>query len=126
MTFFPLVLDGFPRCGSTTLARILSLHPDIECCMEPFHPKRHGGEFHRLALKAGTVEPALNLLSARWNALKHVWEPSTAWPFRERQDLNDDVVKNAEIVVSLRRRNLLRQIVSSHISKNLHFWIGTT
>ena len=125
MISFPLVLDGFPRCGSTTLARILSLHPDIECCMEPFHPKRYGGEFHRLALQAGTVEPALQLLKARWSGLKHVWEPGTAWPFRKRQDINDDLVRHAEIIVSLRRRNLLRQIVSNHISKNLRFWIGT-
>ena len=125
MKSFPLLLDGFPRCGSTTLARLLSLHPEIDCCLEPFHPKRFGGEFNRLALQAGTVRPALNLLAGRWSGLKHVWEPGTGWPFKEHPELNDDLVSNVDVIISLRRRNLLRQIVSMHISKHLRFWIGT-
>src|SRR5450756_463014 len=104
---FPFVLDGFPRCGSTTLMRILSSHPDIECCMEPFHPKRFGGEFNRLALQHQSVAAPLDLIRLRWNGLKHVWEPGTGWPFVENPGLNDDLVRNAGIVVSLRRRNLL-------------------
>lgn len=123
---FPLVLDGFPRCGSTTLGRVLSVHPDINCCQEPFHPKRYGGEFNRLALQAGSVAPSLRLLQPRWNALKHVWEPGSAWPFPARQDLNDDLVRHAESLISLRRRNILRQIVSAHISRYLRFWVGTS
>ena len=124
-SLFPLVLDGFPRSGSTTLAKVLSVHPEINCCMEPFHPQRYGGEFNRLALQAGTVEPALGLLQTRWDALKHVWEPGLAWPFTGRQDLNDDLVQHAAKIISTRRRNLLQQIISGYISKHLRFWVGT-
>ena len=76
-------------------------------------------------MQAGTVEPALELLRVRWNALKHVWEPGLGWPFIGRQDLNDDLIRHAEIVISIRRRNLLRQIISGYISRHLRFWVGT-
>jgi hypothetical protein len=124
-TVFPFVLDGFPRTGSTTLTRILNSHPDIECCMEPFHPKRFGGEFNRLARQHNSVAASLELIRLRWNGLKHVWEPGTEWPFVGHQNLNDDLVRHAGIVVTLRRRNLLRQYVSGYVSKRLGFWVGT-
>jgi hypothetical protein len=57
--------------------------------------------------------------------LKHVWEPGTGWPFTGNPELNDDLVRRAVIVITLRRRNLLRQIVSGYISKRLGFWVGT-
>ena len=122
---FPFILDGFPRCGSTTLTRILNAHPDIECCMEPFHPKRFGGEFHALALQQGSVAAALDLIRMRWNGLKHVWEPHTAWPFTDHQELNDDLLKHSAIILTIRRRNLLRQFISMYVSKHLGFWVGT-
>jgi hypothetical protein len=123
---FPFVLDGFPRTGSTTLTRILQAHPEINCCMEPFHPQRFGGNFNRQALEKDGMESALRAIRLRWNGLKHVWEPSTGWPFIGQQDLNDDLVRNSEVVVTLRRRNLLRQYVSAYVSKRLGFWVGTT
>ncbi len=123
---FPFILDGFPRCGSTTLTRVLNAHPDIRCCMEPFHPKRYGGQFNEIALQQGSVKGALDLIRLRWNGLKHVWEPGTAWPFDQHQELNDDLVTHAGTIITVRRRNLLRQFVSSYISKNLGFWVGTS
>jgi hypothetical protein len=121
---FPFVLDGFPRTGSTTLTRILQLHPEIECCMEPFHPKRYGGSFNHQA-QANGMEATLKVILLRWNGLKHIWEPGNGWPFLGRPELNDELVRNAEIVVSLRRRNLLQQYVSGFVSKHLGFWVGT-
>ena len=120
----PFVIDGFPRCGSTTLANVLNLHPDVRCCIEPFHPKRYGGHFNSLALQAKSVRAALVDISLRWNGLKHVWEPGSGWPFEDNCALNDDLIINASSVVWLQRRNLLRQFVSNHISKHLRYWIG--
>ncbi len=120
------MLDSFPRTGSTTLLRVLNAHPDIECCMEPFHPKRYAGEFNRLALQGSSVIRSLELIKLRWNGLKHVWEPGTAWPFVGHQHLNDDLIRQAAITVTLRRRNLLRQFVSNYICKKLGFWVGTS
>jgi hypothetical protein len=96
-TLFPFVLDGFPRTGSTTIMHLLNAHPDIRCCMEPFHPKRFGGDFNRLAVEHNSVAEPLVLMQARWNGLKHVWEPGTGWPFQGRQNLNDDLVTRAEM-----------------------------
>ncbi len=121
---FPFVIDGFPRTGSTSLTRALDAHPDIACCMEPFHPTRFNGEFNRLACRDGMRE-ALRTIRIRWNGLKHVWEPGTAWPFIGFASLNDDLVRNAEIVIVMRRRNLLRQYVSAVVSRRLGFWVGT-
>jgi len=118
------VIDGLPRTGSTTLTQLLNCHPGICCLMEPFHPKRYGGQFNRMARDAGSVEPVLNLIWRRWNGLKHVWEPA-GWPFQQNPELNAGIVLHAAKVVFLRRRNLLRRFVSGFISKQLRFWVGT-
>jgi hypothetical protein len=120
------MIDSFPRTGSTTLVRVLNTHPDINCCMEPFHPRRYGGEFSSLVQRDGNTEAALEHIRFRWNGLKHVWEADTGWPFVGQQHLNDDLIRRAEIILSLRRRNLLRQVVSGYISKCLDFWVGTS
>lgn len=119
------VIDSLPRCGSTTVARILSRHPAVRCLIEPFHPRRYEGNFHRMAMNDASVNSALNLIWHRWNGIKHVWEASNGWPFRANPALNHGVVLNAGRVVILERRNLLRRYVSGAISQQLEFWIGT-
>jgi hypothetical protein len=57
--------------------------------------------------------------------LKHVWEPGNGWPFAGHPELNDALVLEAPMVLSMRRRNLLRQFVSGHVSRHLSFWVGT-
>ncbi len=119
------VIDSLPRTGSTTLARLLSCHPDIRCLIEPFHPRRYDGQFFRMALEAGTAAAALNLIWHRWSGIKHVWDASQGWPFRSRPEVNDSIVLEAGHVIFLERRNLLRRYVSEAISQQLDFWIGT-
>jgi hypothetical protein len=120
------VIDSLPRTGSTTLARLLNTHPDIRCLVEPFHPLRYDGQFHKMALQAQSVEPALNLIWHRWSGIKHVWQASSKGaPFPRNPDLNDGIVLGAGRVVFLQRRNLLRRYVSARISQQLCFWIGT-
>jgi hypothetical protein len=119
------VVDTLPRTGSTTLARLLNCHPDIKCLIEPFHPRRYEGQFHRMALDAQSVEPALNLIWHRWNGIKHVWDASRGWPFSQNLELNDHIPLGASHVIFLDRRNRLRRYVSGVISVQLNFWIGT-
>jgi hypothetical protein len=119
------VIDGMTRTGSTTLARLLSCHDDINCLMEPFHPRRYQGQFHQMALSSGSVATALALIWHRWSGIKHVWEADTGWPFVGRTELNDTVVLGGWPVIFLRRRNLLRRYVSATISRRLAFWVGT-
>lgn len=118
------MIDSFPRAGSTTLSHILNVHPDIACCVEPFHPARFSGEFNRLAVRDGSVAHPLDLLRVRWNGIKHVWEPMDGWPFVGRKELNDDLLHHVDFVIALRRRNVLRQYVSGYISKHIKYWIG--
>jgi hypothetical protein len=119
------VVASLPRSGSTTLAAMLNCHPDINCVIEPFHPLRHGGDFHRMSLRAGSVTPALNLIRHRWNGLKHVWEISNGWPFQGKPELNEEILINSSAVLLIERRNYLRRFVSGVISKQLGFWVGT-
>jgi hypothetical protein len=118
------VIDGLTRTGSTTLAALLNCHPDIRCLIEPFHPRRFDGQFHAMAMAGQSVGPVLELIWYRWVGIKHVWE-STGWPFAENPKLNDEVVLGAKKVIFLRRRNLLRRSISSLISRQLRFWVGT-
>ncbi len=119
------VIDSLPRSGSTTLARLLSCHRDVNCVIEPFHPLRHGGDFHRMSLRRGSVTPALDLIWHRWNGIKHVWEASNGWPFQQKPELNEEIALSAEAVILIERRNYLRRYVSGVISKQLGFWVGT-
>jgi LPS sulfotransferase NodH len=119
------VIDSLPRTGSTTLANLLNCHSQIRCLIEPFHPRRYGGHFRQMALRAGSVDPALNLLWHRWQGIKHVWEASRGWPFPDNWEFNDAIVLRARCVLYLQRRNLLRRYISSLISRQLKFWIGT-
>lgn len=118
------IIDGLTRTGSTTLARLLNLHPEIDCLMEPFHPRRYGGQFNRMAIEAQSVEQATNLIWQRWSGFKHVWE-ANGWPFTQDPWLNERVVLCADRVIFLQRRNLLRRAISSIISAQLRFWVGT-
>src|SRR5438552_16912055 len=119
------VITSLPRSGSTTLARILDCHPDVRCLVEPFHPSRYQGTFHRMAMDDGDVTPALERIGSRWNGIKHVWE-SSGWPFLGRPELNDRILSRPGLrVVVLVRRNWLRRVVSNLICRQTQFWIGT-
>jgi sulfotransferase family protein len=119
------IIDGLPRTGTTTLARILNCHPDISCLIEPFHPRRYDGQFHRMAMNNDSVKSALALIKYRWNGLKHVWSPDTGWPFTGKPALNEELVLSGWRIVFVQRRNFLKRYVSHAISKALDFWIGT-
>jgi len=119
------VISSLPRCGSTTLARLLNCHPDVQCLIEPFHPKRYHGTFHELALAQGDVESALERIWSRWNGIKHVWE-ANGWPFVAQPGWNERVMSGPGVrVVFLNRRNLLRRLVSNLICRQTQYWIGS-
>ena len=118
------IILSLPRCGSTSLANLLNCHDDIRCLIEPFHPKRYGGRFFELAARR-SPGATLNLIWTQWNGVKHVWE-SNGWPFMESPHFNDEILLGQDLkVILVIRRNLLRRIVSNHISRQTNFWIGT-
>ena len=121
----PFIIDGPTRTGSTTLAKALNCYPDVRCVIEPFHPRKQDGAFLRLATDTKSIALALDLIWQRWNGLKHVWEAGTHWPFTSYPELNNQLLDCAEILVNVRRRNLLRRHISGVLSKRLTFWVGT-
>ncbi len=115
---------SLPRTGSTSLARLLNSHKDIQCLVEPFHPKRYQGKFYSLALRR-SIEVALSAIWTRWNGIKHVYE-SNGWPFCALPELNDRLaLVPSQKIIYLIRRNLLRRVVSNLICRRTQFWIGT-
>jgi hypothetical protein len=117
-------LISLPRCGSTSLALLLNKHPDLACLIEPFHPDRYDGVFHRQAMQV-SLRDSLHRIWTRWNGIKHVFEPS-GWPFFGRPELNAEVASQpGQRIVVIVRRNLLRRLVSDLICRQTRYWIGT-
>ncbi len=119
------IITSLPRCGSTTLARVLNCHPNINCLIEPFHPRRYQGQFHALAVDNFTFKTTLDLIWKKWNGIKHVWEAS-GWPFLHAPVLNDNMLLGShKRIIFLSRRNLLRRFISNYICRHTRYWIGT-
>jgi LPS sulfotransferase NodH len=117
------LIISLPRSGSTTLARLLNCHEHVRCLIEPFHPHRYGGRFHAFAVHR-SIDDTLAAIWTQWNGIKHVWD-TQGFPFFERPELNNDVVLHARCkIVLLVRRNILRRIVSQHLSRETRTWIG--
>lgn len=118
------IISSLPRCGSTTLARVLSLHPELRCLLEPFHPKRYNGRFHAFVQDERTLLSALDAIWSKWPGLKHVWE-SSGWPFLESPSLNEPMLRIPGVrTIVLTRRNLLRRLVSNYLSRVTGTWMG--
>jgi hypothetical protein len=117
------VIDGLPRTGSTAIARILPL-AGISCLVEPFHPRRYNGRYYNSVSDIESLRSVLNLLWLRWNGLKHIWVAPEGFPFDKQPWLNDELVRCADTVIFLRRRNYFQRYVSTVLSRSLGFWIG--
>lgn len=120
-----ILIDGLPRTGTTTLARIFAIHPDTCVIIEPFHPRRYEGRHHQAALAAREPNGSLDFAWDQWNVIKHVWEADTGWPFGSRPELQVELWRSATLVIAANRRNLVKRYVSAEISRTLRFWIGT-
>jgi hypothetical protein len=118
------VLTSLPRCGSTNLARLLNSHTDINCILEPFHPKRYGGIVNYVASDELSTDLALEFLWTKWNGIKHVWE-ANGWPFADAPRINDRLSQGQNVkTIFLVRKNLLRRFISNYICRHTRFWVG--
>jgi hypothetical protein len=120
-----ILIDGLPRTGTTTLARLFGIHPKAKVVIEPFHPRRYEGRFHRCAILADNPRSGLDVVWKQWNVIKHVWEAEERWPFTRRPNLQTELWRSATFMIAVSRQNLLRRYVSAEISRGLRFWIGT-
>jgi hypothetical protein len=119
------LITSLPRCGSTSLARILNSHAAIRCLVEPFHPRRYRGVFYRSAIQNGTVNYAMEAIWRKFTGIKHVWEAS-GWPFAGAPGLNRELCSYPAVrIVALIRRNYFRRFISNFICRQTNYWIGT-
>jgi LPS sulfotransferase NodH len=114
------VIFSLPRSGSTTLQRLLNCHPAVQCIGEPFHPTL--GAYSRRVRDETTLASAVREIWERRNGIRHTWELS-GWPFAEAPHLNDKLVSMPDQkILFLVRNNILRRVVSHHISAQTQIW----
>jgi hypothetical protein len=108
------------RCGSTTLQRLLNCHFRIQCLEEPFNPFNYGGNYLKRVTDFASLDETLRDIWQTYNGIKHTWCPD-GWPFDNR-DFNEFLLMRGKKVLYLRRRNLLRRLISVHISNQTGIW----
>jgi len=117
------VIFCLARTGSTTLTRLLNLHPQIRCLEEPFNRDYHS-EYALRVTDRESLCAALDEIYQIHNGIKHVADPD-GWPF-ENVELNCDLLDCSGCkFILLRRLNILKRLVSQEIADQTgiwHFW----
>jgi hypothetical protein len=115
------LLFSLPRCGSTTLMRILTCHPEISCLREPFNPDQSGRSYLDRVHDHRTLTATLGEIWTNHQGIKHVWHPS-GWPFPD-PSINLLMLDQPNItVLFLNRRNGLRRLISYEIAMQTDVW----
>jgi hypothetical protein len=119
------LIFSLSRSGSSSLRDILDCHPQVRCAFEPFNPStRLGEKYGRSITDEATLEQALARVWEGYSGIKHVWNYNRL-PFgaADNQRLNRHLlaVCNARVIY-LKRRNVLRRIVSAEISHQSQQW----
>jgi hypothetical protein len=109
------------RCGSTTLRRLLNCHPQIRCLEEPFNPFNYEGRYLAEATDQSTLADVLRSIWRTHNGIKHTFSPD-GWPFVNPSLNRALLLAPRQKVIYLRRRNLLRRLVSAQISTQTGVW----
>ncbi|MGA2888587.1 MAG: hypothetical protein ABSE51_11090 [Terracidiphilus sp.] len=120
-----ILIDGLPRTGTTTLARLFAIHPQTRVIIEPFHPRRYEGRHHQAVISAADTNQVFEFAWNQWNIIKHVWEAGVGWPFTRRPELQQRLWQSADLVIEVNRCNLAKRYLSAELSRTLRFWIGT-
>ena len=115
------ILFAHPRSGSTILAEILALHPQLRVLIEPFAEHFHTwspGNKNYLAqiVDTASLDWQLTDLFTAYDGIK-----VTSWPLSF--DLyHHMLLHEGRKIIFLRRENLLRAAVSNAISHQTHIW----
>jgi LPS sulfotransferase NodH len=116
------VILAHPRCGSTSLCRLLDVHPEIKVDQEPYNPGRVNWVWNHycphLDLDKGlTPEETFEKIFANFTGFKHMH-------YHVNHDLNKAILNYAEKIIYITRNNLLQAAVSHEISNQTGNWQG--
>lgn len=116
-----LILFAHARTGSTSLMRLLSLHPAIRMCHEPFHPSHstwYTGEENYVDLIKDEIslDAQLSKIFRRYNGIKTL-------SYQLPEKLYERLLARADTkVIFLSRRNSLQAAVSGFIARQTNVW----
>jgi len=124
------LIFSLSRSGSSTLKEMLECHPQVRCAFEPFNPSTKLGRKYGFQIDdEATLEQCAAKVWEAFNGIKHVWNCNGV-PFGsqdERQRLNDHLLTISRAkVIFLKRRNILKRIVSGEISHQSGIWASDT
>lgn len=115
------VLFAQARSGSTTLCRVLQLHPQLHVALEPFQHKYHTWNpeepnYIDLIMDVRTLEEQLALLFSKYDGFKVL-------DYQLPKELYTHMLLRPSIkVIMLGRRNILQQAVSGFIAQQTGIW----
>lgn len=114
-----LIIFAQPRSGSNSLLRVLQLHPDLELLEEPFN-ERHlswwGREYRARIRDVRSFDAVLREIFAEYDGFKTL-------PYQLPEKLNRRMLlAPRRRIVFLRRRNLLKAVVSGQIADQTGLW----
>lgn len=115
-----LVIFAHARSGSTSLVRSLNLHPDLTLAEEPFHPKYgvwHPDErsYIDTIVDSPSLDLALEEIFSKYNGIKVL-------DYQLPNDLYCRLLQRDCKVICLRRRNILKTIVSNLVAAQTSIW----
>ena len=115
------ILFAHPRSGSTNLANLLNLHPNLSILVEPFHENFHlwspnNPNYLEQVVDAESLDTQLDRIFETYNGIKTVNWPL---PFELYAHMLSDEQRR---IIFLRRQNMLKAGMSNAISKRIGVW----
>lgn len=113
------VILTHPRTGSSSLARSLSIHPDIELLGEPFHKPNQQQKKIWYINKVQDIDSfisTLDLIFDNYNGIKHFLHHV---PFEYNKYI---IESNNFKIIHLYRKNILKNVISGLISEQAQEW----
>ena len=116
----PVVIFAHARSGSTSLVRSLNLHPDLNIAEEPFHPKYslwHPDErsYVETIVDNTSLDLALKEIFLKYDGIKVL-------DYQLAENLYSELLQSNCKVICLRRRNVLKTIVSNLVAVQTSVW----
>jgi hypothetical protein len=110
------------RSGSSSLAQILNMHPEIKLISEPFNKNLQTRRNPNLVplineiKNTKTLSNFLEILNKEYKGMKHIF-------FHIPPKMNRTLLANKDYkIIFLSRKNLLKSIISRRISKKINLW----